>query len=427
MSCGKIVVPLQKIKSMAKSLSLSPYELLFTLDGVQYQISERAGSGVSGAPIALSFEVIFYDASARYYRNSAEITILSHAELNRRSMISLYEWKVDLTDILSAYAKRLTQIGDYIHGYATVQLTKIDDSDTDLDETEHYCLFGSSGGLDLSDYAEFDTNIHPFLLTRGSRKGTLSFYRSELTAMGLIYAIKTAMYGSMFFSADNRNDLSSNEYAISGRDELKGLEYYNQYNNDQDNLTDTNALYLHLIHTSGTASKNRIYTIAIQADPETDEHYIIRWTNSMGAPEALLLSGELKNISEAGQPDMYITEQSLRATTRKQKHSLQTTKYSLHTGYLTSDRIQALRDMLCSDEVEIQIDGEWIPVSVTADTKHAVHQREPEDFELTIEVLEQTRYPKLNRTVRALPDSRSGLLQDKDGNIILDNNSDTIH
>jgi hypothetical protein len=103
-----------------------------------------------------------------------------------------------------------------------------------------------------------------------------------------------------------------------------------------------------------------------------------------------------------------------------------TTKYSLHTGYLTPARIIALKDMLTSDEIEMQIDGQWVPVSVTADTSHAVHQREPESFELTIEVLEQTRYHKPNRTVRPLPDSLTDLLQDNSGNIILDNNSNSI-
>lgn len=57
-----------------------------------------------------------------------------------------------------------------------------------------------------------------------------------------------------------------------------------------------------------------------------------------------------------------------------------TTKYSLHTGYLTPARIIALKDMLTSDEIEMQIDGQWVPVSVTADTSHAVHQREPESL-----------------------------------------------
>lgn len=108
------------------------------------------------------------------------------------------------------------------------------------------------------------------------------------------------------------------------------------------------------------------------------------------------------------------------------QRSTVTTKYSLQTGYLTPARIIALKDMITSEEVEMQIDGQWVPVSVTADTKHAVHQREPETFELTIEVLEQTRYHKPNRTVRPLPATRAGLLQDNSGNIILDNNSNTI-
>ena len=178
---------------------------------------------------------------------------------------------------------------------------------------------------------------------------------------------------------------------------------------------------------SGANAHPLSFTIAINNDPEVDEKHVILWTNSMGAPEALLLTGELQDVSEVSDPELYVSSQSLQTTVRKQKRRTVTTKYTLHTGYLTPARVIALFDMLSSEEVEMKIDGEWVPVSVTTDAKHAVHQREPEDFELTIEVLEQTRYHKPNRTVQPIPAGRSSLLMDNSSNIITDNNSETIY
>lgn len=94
-------------------------------------------------------------------------------------------------------------------------------------------------------------------------------------------------------------------------------------------------------------------TIAIMDDPDTDEVCLIRWTNSMGSPEALLLTGELQDISEAEKPELYISNQTVRNTERKMQRSTVTTKYSLHTGYLTPARIIALKDMITSEEVEM--------------------------------------------------------------------------
>jgi hypothetical protein len=418
---------------MAKTLYEAPNAISFVTDGIQYTIREVVTPSTRPTPISLLFNIEYFNKNARINRPqsvSDECQLLVHGERYSYNSIFSILWNVDITDIVTSFAQRLCidRLG-YINGYATVQLVEIDGVATDIDENPHICLFGTSGGINIYDGGELPANTHPFLLARGNDEGALHFYRAELKAMDVIYALKPDAYDDIYFDTDNEShpsqDLDQDERRIYDRTELLGLHYYTGDIGNQYDVTSASAIFLHLTsETPGTES--RMYTIAVQDDPDTDDIYLLRWTNSMGAPEALLLIGELQDASEIEEQDPYITSQTVNNTMRAYKRRKVTTKYSLHTGYLTPARIIALKDMITSEEVEMQIDGQWVPVSVTADTKHAVHQREPETFELTIEVLEQTRYHKPNRTVRPLPATRAGLLQDNSGNIILDNNSNTI-
>ena len=418
---------------MAKTLYEAPNAISFVTDGIQYVIRENVTASTKEAPISLLFEIHYFNKNAGIFQSqtaSEECQLLVHGELNVRNNTHYILWNVDVTDIITTFAQRLCiDHRGYINGYATIQLKEIDGVSTDIDEDPHICLFGTSGGIKIYDGGELPADTHPFLLARGNEEGALHLYKAELKAMDVIYALKPDQYDDIYFDTDNEShpsqDLDQDERRIEDHTELLGLHYYEGDVGNQYDVTSASAIFLHLTsETPGTDS--RMYTIAVQDDPDTDDIYLLRWTNSMGAPEALLLIGELQDASEIEEQDPYITSQSINRTVRAYKRRKVTTKYSLQTGYLTPARIIALKDMITSEEVEMQIDGQWVPVSVTADTKHAVHQREPETFELTIEVLEQTRYHKPNRTVRPLPATRAGLLQDNSGNIILDNNSNTI-
>lgn len=419
---------------MARSLYSAPKAFLFIADGVQYTIREVLSPGSNTiSPCILTFAIEYFNKNAgriEGYTTTEEHSILVYPEQEYKSGNRYLKWNVDITNMMIAYAQRLyISRHDYISGYATVQLVEIDGVSSDEDTTPHICLFGTAGGIEIDSDTALPETTHPFLLARGNEEGALHFYRSELKAMDFIYALKPDFYDSIQFDTDERSfpdqELDQDMYFIYGHTELLGIHFYEGDRYNQYDLTEASAIFLHLI-SEQPGIDSRIYTIAIQDDPNTDETHLIRWTNSMGAPEALLFTGELKDKSDVEKADLYIHEQQIRNIQRAQQRGLVTTKYSLHTGYLTPARIIALRDMLTSEEVEMYIDGEWIPVSVESTTEHAVHQREPETFELTIEVLEQTRYHKPNRTVRPLPSTRAGFLQDNRGNIILDNNSNTI-
>ncbi len=405
------------------SLSLTkPNNPCFVADGVEY-ILVTTGDDALHKPRVITFQLYVLDKGQTTYETKT-VDIVSYPNLIANGIWD--EHTIDLSDILkpNTYRYRIAGVNRSIFGAAIVKLTKIDGTDVDLD-ANHFCLPGTSSGLKTTISDVLPDTEHPFLVARGNEQGSLHFYRSELKEMEYIYAIISTAYADYAIETDNRDrddqDLSNKIVANPTLYNLKGIWLSDDNHSQYAIYRDANALFL-LMENYGWHRRG----ISIDDDPITDEIHLIRWTNSMGALEVLLLTGEMQDASEVGEPELYISSQSLRSTIRKQKRRSVTTKYTLQTGYLTPARIIALFDMLSSDEVELKIDDEWIPVSVTADPKHAVHQREPENFELTIEVLEQTRYHKPNRTVYPIPGERSALLQDNTGNIILDNNSNTI-
>lgn len=405
------------------SLSLTkPNNPCFVADGVEY-ILVTTGADALHKPRVITFQLYVLDKGQTSYETKT-VDIVSYPNLVANGAWDQHT--IDLSDILkpNTYRYRIAGVNRSIFGSAIVKLIKIDGEDVDLD-TNHFCLPGTSSGLKTTINDVLPDTEHPFLVARGNEHGSLHFYRSELEEMEYIYAIISTAYADYAIETDNRDrddqDLSDKIIANPTLYNLIGIWLHDSDHSQYAIYRDANALFL-LMENYGWHRRG----ISIDDDPITDEIHLIRWTNSMGALEVLLLTGEMQDASEVGEPELYISSQSLRSTIRKQKRRSVTTKYTLQTGYLTPARIIALFDMLSSDEVELKIDDEWIPVSATADAKHAVHQREPENFELTIEVLEQTRYHKPNRTVYPIPGERIALLQDNTGNIILDNNSNTI-
>lgn len=406
------------------SLSLTkPNNPCFVADGVEY-VLVTTGSDALHKPRVITFELHVLNEEQTTYVTKT-VDMVSYPNLIENGAWDQHT--IDLSDILkpNTYRYRIAGVNRSIFGSAIVKLIKIDGEDVDLD-TNHFCLPGTSSGLKTTINDVLPDTEHPFLVARGNEQGSLHFYRSELKEMEYIYAIISSAYADYAIETDNRDrddrDLSDKIVANPTLYNLIGIWLRDDNLSQYAICQDANALFL-LMENYGWHRRG----ISIDDDPITDEIHLIRWTNSMGALEVLLLTGEMQDVSEVEEPELYISSQSLRSTIRKQKRrSVITTKYTLQTGYLTPARIIALFDMISSDEVELKIDDEWIPVSVTTDAKHAVHQREPETFELTIEVLEQTRYHKPNRTVYPIPGERSALLQDNSGNIILDNNSNTI-
>ena len=407
---------------MAQVLSKKPNSPCFVADGVKYEIL-LTGNDATHQPHVLAFDLYVLNADQTTYETISVDLVCYPAIIAHGAWDSL---EIDLSDIIkpNTYRYRKSAMGN-IYGLAAVKLTKIDGSSVSLDTNYNWCLPGTSSGLKTTVNDVLPDTEHPFLVARGNEQGSLHFYRSELKEMEYIYAIISTAYAEYAIETDNRDqddqDLSDKIVANPTLYNLIGIWLRDDNHSQYAICQDANALFL-LMENYGWHRRG----ISIDDDPITDEIHLIRWTNSMGALEVLLLTGEMQDVSEVGEPELYISSQSLRSTIRKQKRRSVTTKYTLQTGYLTPARIIALFDMISSDEVELKIDDEWIPVSVTADAKHAVRQREPENFELTIEVLEQTRYHKPNRTVYPIPGERSALLQDNSGNIILDNNSNTI-
>ncbi|MBQ4395871.1 MAG: hypothetical protein II825_11350 [Paludibacteraceae bacterium] len=406
---------------MSKSIYIRPNSYCFITDGVRYGIIESSPEE-SVSSMILSFSIGYTTEDSEQAHQSITIAVCPI----RTSEGDTAE--VDVADIVATFTKRLW-VDEAIYGHATIQLTEIDG--VEVSDLAHICFFGTAGGLNMA--AELPATHHPFLTARGNDNGALHFYRSELLAMEYIYVLYPFVYDSMAITTDNGNatnhDYAGLIYSGNSFEHLLAIHYYEGDATHPYDITTANSIYIHLTpgDEANPKPESRMYAIAVQNDPDTDELHILRWTNSMGAPDALLFTGELQDISEIDTSELYITESNLKSVSRKKMRGMITSKYMLHTGYLTPARTLALLDMIISDEVEMLNNGEWIPVNVTADMKRAVHQREPKSFELTIEVLEQTKYFKPNREIIPIQENSSQLLQDNRGNVIVDNNSDTIY
>ena len=400
--------------TMTISINHKPSNPAFVADDIAYQIilAPETGEELDHKQIPITFRI------AEGSSEPDNIVLLCFPTVDDQGR-DVYD--IDITDILSTLTSKyaVNSSRSIVSGYAAVRVWSV--NNIDVTDSWVIVLPGTSGDIQIS--GTLPEGIHPFLLARGEEEGSLHFYRSELAAMEYVFAIMPDAYITHTIKTDDATiDIySSTNVRLGNTESIFGV-YLNAPSSA--NISErANALFIGFTDHGEEECMN---TISIMDDPDTDETYLIRWTNSMGSPEALLLTGELQDESETKKPELYISTQSLRSIKRKQQRGMVTTKYSLHSGHLTPARIIALQDMLTSEEIEMKIDDQWIPVSVTANSKHAVHQRQPESFKLTIEVLEQTRYHKPNRTVRPLPSTSADLLQDNFGNIILDNNSNTI-
>ena len=407
---------------MAVTISSSPPALCFIDDGIQY-ILTRDRIDNTNKPMKLRFTVGVPTGAST---SNDAIELLYIPDINPYDSTQDI-FHVDITDVVSGFISRLNTNNSGIIGYAILKLSKIDDESVNID-VNHYCFPGTSGGLDI--FTDIDAATHPFFTARGNEQGALHFFRSELRAIKHLYAFIPGTANSFRFDTDNKeweSYVPLQSLVKTAQSRIASI-WMSAGSSGYDIISTSNAVYVSIgIFDSGFEVQHT-YAIAIEDDPESDETHLIRWINSMGVQDAILLTGELKDVSEVENPELYINDQTVHDVSRGIIRSrMTTTKYELETGYLSPARILALRDMLCSMDVEFLNDGVWTPVSVTAKTKHAVQQREPESFKLTIEVLEQTRYPKPNRTVVPIPEQRANLLQDNYGSVITDNNSNTIY
>ena len=396
---------------MTINIDHKPVDFSFAADGVAYQITISPDTGEE-----LQHKQIFTFRIEPGSGEAENIAIVSFPTQNTQGQ-DVYN--IDLSDIISALTSTYQTSGRrIISGYVSVRLWEV--GDVSVSDPWATILPGTAGGVKLT--GELPANIHPFLLARGNEEGSLHFYRSELAAMEYIYAIIPDAYTGLKIGTDDATVDIQSQVLV---DVYAGSKLFGIYLNatSYSIAESANALFVGF---HNFTEDIRSSMLSIMEDPDTDDTHMLKWINSMGATEVLLLTGEMRDISEIDNPDLYITMQTPRETQRSYLRRSVTTKYSLQTGYLTPARICALKDLLTSDSVYIKQDDQWIQVLVSADTAHAVHQRDPENFELTIEVMAQTRYYKPNRTVNPLPSSQERLLQDNSGNLILDNNSNTI-
>lgn len=330
-------------------------------------------------------------------------------------------FETDISDILYTYAQPLVirkpQHFYEIDGGVTFRVAYRDnDSWTDIDTSDHLGILGGlpqelvAAGEDFSTAIQNNTQASPFLIARLFTEGALHFYRSEMRAVD-IFLTKPEGYQIRI-----THEFGTNVIIRDTVHNIVGIRTGKESVSSQSRLT-------LLIYDTGYAN-SYYYTIVIDDDPDTDEKHLLRFINSYGCYETLLCTGELRESDETDDPDFYnlhIGNASIRAHQRR----LRIRKYTLHTGHLTTARRAVLADLLCSEEVSILLNNEWLPCAVTAETDFAVTQREPESTELTLELLPQSKY---NRSQQDLSDIRTTriLLTDSSAEPIYDVGAEPI-
>ncbi len=335
-------------------------------------------------------------------------------------------FEADISDILLNYARPLsiefhrTYEPPFVRYYAfsggvdfkVSYRASTESAFTDIIIKESADCFGLPGGFPHELLAEgadiFETiysnpDTSPFLLARGFTNGALRFYRSELDATTLVMVAQQGV--DVEFTPRSQISFASHEY-------LTGIV-----------LSDYSDYLLIRKYNAGSTSEY-YYNIMVEPNPESDEQHLLRFVNSFGCHEALLCTGELQDISETADPSFYNKVQNY-ATVRRYQRRLQTRKYTLHTGHLTPARYQVLLDLLCSDDVALLQDGQYVPCTVSAGISLGATPRETQSVELTIEILSQSKYNMFLQSGSSALE-RLSYLQAESGLLITDDNSNRI-
>jgi hypothetical protein len=112
----------------------------------------------------------------------------------------------------------------------------------------------------------------------------------------------------------------------------------------------------------------KTFTIQIVPKQVSEESYLIRFKNSLGAYELIEVVGAASHEPQLSEPDIY---QSLTGfgfySDRRDRLSIQDI-IKVETGYKTKDEILFIRDMVCSDETYfIYPDGSYFRCNVSVD------------------------------------------------------------
>ena len=167
-------------------------------------------------------------------------------------------------------------------------------------------------------------------------------------------------------------------------------------------MLDVAAVREHFLLTSGkdcntiAVSPAGEYAFSVQVMPNqpSEDRYLIRFRNSLGAFEVVEVVGTATHEPEIGEADTYLTLTNHGFyEDRRDRLSLKDVK-KVETGYKTKEEILFIRDMVCSDEAYfIYPDGTSFRCNVSADQmKYSHRQTAPTSIPLVVTDVNNSRY-----------------------------------
>jgi|GEM_PF-2070606 len=322
-------------------------------------------------------------------------------------MIYYYRCDIQLDDLLRAYVQPWVFLSDHInefgectlYGGGAIFLKSIDGVVQTINKA-YFFPGGMHHALEFSQAAMQGTVLP--MLAHGYEPGYFSrdipylrFYRAELSAMGDKLLMMRASNMDFYEARDSAaNVLPHAEFRCFTAIDTASISTENR-----------TSILLDFVHNDEQYSDAAFRSIGliVMPDPDMEEQYLVRWRNSFGLTEALLLQGTLTQQQPAPESRLYNTSESGTSRMRQQRGRVQQ-QWQLETTITDTARRTALMDMLLADKQELQLDGQWYEVQISCDIDTRYLQRTPETLTLNLTLLTPSYFPFPSRPAPVFPD-----------------------
>ena len=313
---------------------------------------------------------------------AASVTLLAFSDSGGNAQI-------DIADILQPYVKSLNPA---ITGFDIISFELTAINGNSYQDHTCYAIPATIGKLNAaagkSLPAVFMSGQNPgcpFFTLRAALTNSVQFYHSELTDLflycrtGFSVTFEGWWLNSHGQLVAYQADVFTNVFVRHSASEVGCLSIPD---------ADLSSTLKSIIRVTLADSSNHsgVYYVVIDPDPVADETHLVRFRNSYGAREQILLTGELKEKNSIDGDTTYLKTENHINLRKRQRQTL-TDQFTLQTRILNVKRAELLRDMLCSDQVQILIDGVFYDCRVTSDLELDHTPRTPQNTELTFTIL----------------------------------------
>ncbi|NDV46183.1 hypothetical protein D0T49_03895 [Paludibacter sp. 221] len=270
----------------------------------------------------------------------------------------------------------------------------------------------SKNNLDIFTY-RFLNPLNQFLFTTRSNQKVIKMRRNELRELYFLNPLNETIE----LVSDTGGSKTLSAYEIGVPVHIDMIRFFQNYFPNPDSIKELQ------IKVNGVIA----CTINI-SDSLLEERYLLQFRNSLNVFEYLELKGKAKYTPEFTADNTYNKYNSdINDLEKSRRRETATTIIEAETGFRPTLDLQFINDLLTSDEIYLQENGEWLPCLVTASPGYAKRQTIPESILLNIEMVDAGSlqspidgdfeiYPPT-----VLTDNYGEILTDNDGNVLTSN------